>query len=270
MFLFQFPTFPTFPTFPNEFYNKNTNLSLNKVIKNCNRLNNQKYTVHAIQHNVVFLYSFDYKTMPIYYNKMKGSFIKYCNYHGYKFLEIDHSKDTNKISPYWNRVSDLVKLSNLYDSNTIFIYVDLDTYINPKYNYLSIYNFLNSIDDIENNISDIYIGNDPYDISNAGIIIVRNTDWSKQFLNLWWSKYNPKDWIFSNNKWICLNNGKLCDWARRGYEQGEFNLIYRNNEINAQDNIKILHHSLISNNNPNIDSFIWHFYGTVYIAYLLV
>ena len=258
------PIYSLYPKFPKEFYNAYSHLSLNKVIKNCNKLKNNHYKQTE---NIVFLFSFDYKTMPYYYNKMKETFIKYCNQHGYKFLLFDHSNDQNKISPYWNRVSDLVKLSNQYNSDTIFIYLDLDTYINPKYSNISIDEFLNSIDNIENKVSDIYIGIDPYHTSNAGIIIIRNTEWSKQFLNLWWSKYNPKNWIIQNNKWVCKQDKNNCEWAGKGYEQGEFNIIYNNNEIDSQNHIRILHNSLISNNNLYIDSFIYHFYGTVNIAY---
>lgn len=258
------PLYLLYPKFPNAFYNAYNHLSLDKVINNCNKL--KKYNYKRSE-NIIFLFSFDYKTMPHYYNKMKDTVIKYCNQHRYNFLLFDHSNDQNKISPYWNRVSDLVNLSKQYNTDTIFIYLDIDTYVNPKYSDISIDHFLNSIDDIENKISDIYIGIDPYHTSNAGIIIIRNTDWSKQFLNLWWSKYNPQNWINQNNRWVCKQNGNSCEWGRKGYEQGEFNIIYETNEIDSQNHIKILHNSLISNNNPYIDSFIYHFYGTVNIAY---
>ena len=253
-----------------DFRKEYTHLSIENIIKIHNQLSLDKNkSLYKENNEIIFFISFDYKEIPFYYNKMKDIFIKYCNLHGYKFLIFDHSGDKNKISPYWNRVSDLVNLSNQYkeNPNTIFIYIDVDTCINPKYSNITIDNFLNSIDYIENKTSDIYIGNDLNNSVNAGVIIIRNTDWSKQFLNLWWSKYDPENWNLKNGKWICKQDGKKCNWARDGYEQGEFNIIYRNNEINSQDHIKILHHSLISNNNPHLDSFIYHFYGTTKFAY---
>lgn len=262
-----YPFYSEYPKFPNEFYNAYSKLTLSKVINNYNKLKNNEYKKSE---NVIFLFSFDYNIMPNYYNKMKDSFVKYCTLHGYIFLIFDHNKDKNKISHYWNRVIDLVNLSKKYNSDTIFVYLDIDTYLNPKYLNIQLDGFLNSIDVIENRVSDIYIGIDPYHTSNAGVIIIRNTNWSKQFLNLWWSKYNPQEWTFKDSYWSCKQNKKQCEWGRKGYEQGEFNIIYETNEIDSQNHIKILHNSLISNNNTYIDSFIYHFYGTINIAYPLL
>jgi hypothetical protein len=143
------------------------------------------------------------------------------------------------------------------------MYLDLDVCINPKYNYLSINNMINAVDTIENHTSDIYIGVNLGSTANAGVIIIKNTNWSKIFLNLWWNKYNSKNWNFDieNNKWICKVNDKECTWGRDEYEQGEFNKMYENNELNSQDHIKILHYSLVSSNEKHRDNFIYHFYG---------
>ena len=237
-----------------------THTSINNVINIYNnKIKNNKY---KLTENIIFFFSIDYKTMPKYYKKSFEMYKYYCNLHGYKFIVINHSEDQNKISPYWNRVSDLVNLSNQYkeNPNTIFIYIDVDTCINPKYSNITIDNFLNSIDYIENKTSDIYIGNDLNNSVNAGVIIIRNTDWSKQFLNLWWSKYDPENWNLKNGKWICKQDGKICDWAKNGYEEGSFSLIYDNNEINSKYHINILHYSLLSNHLTYDDGFIFHFY----------
>ena len=237
--------------------NEYSNNHIDKIITTYN-----KFTGDLPNNNIIFFFSIDYAILPKYYNKSLEMYKYYCNLHGYKFLVIEHNKDTNKISPYWNRVADLVKLSNLYktDPNVVLIYIDVDTCINPKYINISIDKFLNTIDIIDKKSSDIYIGNDLNNSINAGIIIVRNTNWSKQFLKLWWSKYNPNDWNFKNNKWTCRQDGKLCDWAKNGYEEGSFSLIYDTNELNAQNHINILHYSLISNHLTYDDGFIFHFY----------
>ena len=249
------------------FYNEYNHLSLKNIIKVHNEIEKNKIILNKkiIPNDTIFFLSFDYQSMPIYYSKMLEVLTNYCNYHNNKLYIFDHFNDQKKISPYWNRVADFIKLSNIYKEspNTIIVYLDLDTIINSKYFNISISNITNSIDKIENKISNIYIGNDPSNsvFANAGIIIIRNTKWSKKFLNLWWSRYDPNIWNFVNNKWICKNNNIICPWARNGYEQGEFNNIYRNNELDSRNHITILHYSVISNPTSLTDGFIYHFHG---------
>jgi len=243
-----------------DFYNKYTNISLKNVIKSY-ELNKQP----KVKKNIIIFFSLDYKTLPTYYNIVIKNITDYCNLHKHTLLIIDHykDKDQDKISPYWYRVADFIKLSSQYDDNTIFMYLDLDVCVNPKYKYLSINDIINAVDNIEGKNSDIYIGNNLGSTTNAGIIIVRNTNWSKMFLRYWWAKYNPKDWNFDveRNKWVCRINGKKCIWSRDGYEQGAFNKMYENNELESQYHIKILHYSLVSSNDKKRDNFIYHFYG---------
>jgi hypothetical protein len=251
-----------------DFYFDHKHLSLQNVIKTYDITSNNKsynYDNKNNKNNIIFFLSFDYETLPSYYYKMLKILNDYCNYHNNKLYIFDHYNDTNKISPYWNKVADFIKLSNSYKEspNTIIVYLDIDTCINPKYFNLSISNIIDTVNKIENKIGDIYIGNDPSpsEAGNAGVIIIRNTDWSKQFLNLWWSKYNHNNWKIINNKWVCRNQDKLCNWAGNDYEQGEFNNIYKNNDINSKDHIIVLNYSIISNNNFLTDAFIYHFHS---------
>jgi hypothetical protein len=247
--------------YPDIFHIEYNHLSIDNVIKSNIENKNKQYKKN--KENAVFFLSFDYTVMPPYYNQMLEVLTKYCKFYNNKLYIFDHSNDENKISPYWNRVADFIKLSKLYDNKTIIVYLDIDTIINSKYFKIPIIDVINKIDEIENKISDIYIGNDPSptEFGNVGIIIIRNTEWSKKFLNLWWSKYNPNSWILNNKKWICKIDNNECPWAGIGYEQGEFNIIYRNNEINAREHINIIHYSLFSNPNILRDGFIYHFYG---------
>jgi hypothetical protein len=248
------------PGFSNEY----NNISLENIIK-------KNINFPTVKKNIIFFFSVSYDIIPSYYEKSFEIFSYYCNLHNYKLFFFNHYKENHKMSPIWIRVADFIKLTNQYEEspNTIFVYLDIDTFINPKYLNVKISNIINSVDRIDNYYNDIYIGNDPVYESNAGVIIVKNTKWSKKFLKHWLSKYNTNNWKFKDNKWTCKRDKFIfnipykseCYWGEDDYEQGEFNSIYRNNELNSQNHIKILHHSLISNNCINIDSFIYHFYA---------
>jgi hypothetical protein len=240
------------------FKNEYNNISLKNVI---NKYNNTSKKSYNIKNNVVFFYSISYKTIPDYYTKASEALSHYCKIHNYTLFKFNHYDDEIKISPFWIRVFDFINLSKKYDSNTIFVYLDIDTFVNPKYFNFNINNIIDTIDNIENKFYDVYIGNDPAYTSNAGIIIIRNTLWSKKFLNHWLSKYNENDWQLVNNKWKCQKDKRSCRWGEKGYEQGEFNIIYDKNEIDSRNHIKVLHYSIISNNKLEVDSFIYHFYS---------
>lgn len=264
------------------FFSEYNDISLENIIKynTIKDKNLVNYTnVPTIKKDIIFFFSISYETIPSYYEKSFDILSYYCNLHNYKLFVFNHYKDNHEMSPIWIRVSDFIKLTNQYEEtpNTIFVYLDIDTFINPKYLNFKIDNVIDTIDSIDKNYNDVYIGNDPVYESNAGIIIVRNTQWSKKFLKHWLSKYNTNNWKFKNNEWVCKRDKYIfkfpianisniaykskCYWGEDDYEQGEFNTIYRNNELNSQDHIKILHHSLISNNKIDIDSFIYHFYA---------
>ena len=125
-----------------DFYNKYTNISLDNIIQSYELNKHQQ-----VKKNVILFFSLDYKTLPTYYNIVLKNITDYCKLHNHTLLIFDHYKDKNKISPYWNRVADFIKLSTQYkeDRNTIFMYLDLDVCVNPKYKYLSIDNIINSI-----------------------------------------------------------------------------------------------------------------------------
>ena len=102
----------------------------------------------------------------------------------------------DKISPYWLRVFDLIKLTKIYPEDSIFVYLDLDTCINPKYFHLNVEHLLDTIDLYENNKYSLYIGRD-CDISellNTGVIFIRNNNKSREILNQWINRYDPSVW----------------------------------------------------------------------------
>ncbi len=221
--------------------------------------------------NVVFLLSYSYKIFPKYYYYSKEILTKYCNKHNYTLIEKNHS-DTEKdelISPYWLRVKDLLIMTREYPENTLFVYLDLDATINPEFFDISIEKLLEMIDFTSNTTYSMYIGTDPIYVNidysntlNSGVMIIKNNNWSKNFLKKWFDRYINLYWKFnhSTGKWICsYTNNMQCPWAKSAYEQGQLNLMYNENSLDERKHICKLHWTILSNLDMSIKSFIYHF-----------
>jgi len=214
-------------------------------------------------HKVVFYYSHDYDVLPEYTKYSIYCTKQYCKLHKYDLLIKNHSSN-RKVSSYWLRVFDALELMNTYPQDTIIIYLDLDTMINPKYFDMNINQLLNAIDCQDKQKYSMYIGRDQniFNIVNTGVIFIRNDTFSKAIIKKWSERYNPSVWSLRKNKWTCtIENRKECAWAKDEYEQGELSKMYQNNILNIQKHIKILHISICSNKHLGIDSFIYHFMG---------
>lgn len=245
-----------------EYYIINKNYKpLSKYLK---LLNSNKQNQNIINnYKVVFLFSHDYFNLP----KSAEYTIKivkdYCKKYNYEVIIKNHYPN-NSISPYWLRVYDLIELSNKYDEKTLFVYLDLDATINPKYFNIKIEDLINSIDSYNKYNYDIYIGKDNIKekFINTGVMFLKNTLQTKNILQQWIKMYNKNNWIFINNKWKCYTNINYtdeCIWAGKEYEQGALDYLYINNINNLRKYIKILHMSFCSNRYYNYDSFIYHF-----------
>lgn len=207
---------------------------------------------------VIFLYSHDFSQIPEYNRYSRALLMEYCNKHDCEFLERNHT-GKDEISPYWIRVKDLIDLSESCDDNTLFIYLDLDTCINPLFMDKSIQEIIHSLDAKQE--WNMYIGKDTTNTKyiNTGVMMIKNTEWSRQMLRYWWSKYDRNAWNVRNGKWTCQAKGKKCAWARDNYEQGELENIYESDVLNAKANIAILHMDIVSNNfRTSKNSFIYH------------
>ena len=195
--------------------------------------------------NPVFFYSHNYSTRPEYNIYSKSLMETYCSKHSYEFLDINHGNAN--ISPYWLRVKDLLDMSNQYDDNAVFIYMDLDTCINPQMMDTSVDQMLAYMD-YEHEWK-WYIGKDTNikRYINSGVMIIKNSDWTRNMLSEWWGKYNPDAWNNTNGKWACVGgNNKKCEWAGDNYEQGELENLYRGNINDAQTHIAITHPLVLS------------------------
>jgi len=167
----------------------------------------------------------------------------------------DYVKKWNYQYKYYNKCNKNVywcKLYMVYDAlNTnlydYVIWLDSDTYIKDL--NIDLGEILNKYD------SDIFIGTDnspKYDITNAGVFIIKNTitgiNFVKDCIN-----YAPSN-CFKKNGQL---NGR---WAASCYEQGVMNLLIADK---YSQNTTMLNNDIIYNYNVcNNDVFIMHLYAS--------
>ena len=145
----------------------------------------------SYKYKIVIFRSINCETIPDYFKYHNDILEKYCKMHGYILEIFNHNEDN--INPYWTRVRDLINLSKKYDENAIFIYMDIDTIINPKHLDKDINKLLYAYDIKTNNVWDMYIGIDLDHIVNTGIIIIKNTEWCKALLDKWYKQYKERN-----------------------------------------------------------------------------
>jgi hypothetical protein len=211
--------------------NKNTNINNSVIPEETEKI--QKY-------KIAFL---TYEDRNEDYITMHNSNMKlYCDKWGYEYIHISENND--KISPYWYKIF-LVKKLLEKDYDYVF-WLDSDS---------AIMNFnIDLGEDILNNYdSDIFVGSDniKYDIVNAGLFIIRNSEIGKEFIDDWVKEYKP----------YCEkgNGGLRGRWAMSCYEQGHLNkLIYEK----YSKYTSFLDRSIFQNNNScHEDVFVMHHYG---------
>lgn len=247
-----------------EYYEK---LNWNSVVENFGESNsNQNPTVK-------FLFSYSYKNdiLPKYFKESRKMTNEYCKANGYELVEINH-KGTSRLSPYWLRVYDMIKMTQSMRNGDIIVYLDMDATVNLKYKDTKITDLLHTIDTIVGKKFDIYVGSDPagarsnYNmVFNTGVIIFRVSDWSRNFLLRWFKRYKHSLWRFNKGAWECRDNFDLiCPWASLdgAYEQASFNILFYMNQYRENDKICKLHYSVLSNWFKNSDAFIYHLMGT--------
>lgn len=166
----------------------------------------------------------------------------YCMLYGYDYIRLDKSYDD--ISPYWYKIK---CVKNMLDSNNwkYIIWLDSDTFIN---------NFNIDIGKILNQYnSDIFVASDNhplYDIVNAGVFVVKNSNIGKKFM---------EDWIFSYNKLCYTNNSLKGKWAMSCYEQGQLNKLIGDK---YHKNTTLLDNNVVSNKGTcDKNTFIIHYYN---------
>ncbi|RZK47599.1 MAG: hypothetical protein EOO94_00200 [Pedobacter sp.] len=100
---------------------------------------------------------------------------------------IDLDWDTNDVR--WNKVIVLHHLLHKYHDNQVLIWLDSDLIVN----HLN-FSFVNLLSTHPS--ADILISaevNPKNGVINTGCMVLRNTLWTREFINLWWTRYNRHD-----------------------------------------------------------------------------
>jgi hypothetical protein len=204
--------------------------------------NKKKHFVGGNKSKIAIV-TYDDRTNVDYIKMHDENVSAYCKKWGYTYIRT--TENPKQMTPYWHKmfvVNDVLK-TNKYD---YVFWMDSDTVIN---------NFNMDLgDDVLNKYdSDIFVGNDnaTYDVSNAGLFIIRNTPIGNEFMD---------ECIKLKSDKCDINGNKLRGkWAMFCYEQGIMNkLIFEK----YSKYTTFLDNSILMNAyGCNPDTFIMHSYG---------
>jgi hypothetical protein len=203
---------------------------------------NNKLLIPKIKENKILIITYDNRPGLPYIKLHNDNLTEYSKKWNIEYKFFDKCKYNN----YWCKMYMVLKelKSNKYD---YVVWMDSDTYI---------FNMDINLSDIFNKYaSDIFIGSDnnsEYDLTNAGVFAVGNTNNGKKFL---------VDCINSFNTKCNKPNGELHgEWAAICYEQGIMNILIADKYFK---HTTILTNDLIFNYNKcNNNVFIMHLYAS--------
>lgn len=113
----------------------------------------------------------------------------YCKKNGYEyFIEEDSNKITDfcrleRVAIQWYKVPFILDLLNSRPDIDYILFLDLDAIISNK-------DF--KVEDIINSDHNLFLANDlgHHSLYNTGVILVKNSEWSKTFFQQWWDARN--------------------------------------------------------------------------------
>jgi hypothetical protein len=200
---------------------------------------------------------------------------KYCEKHGYEYFV---EKDSDKINLFcqeqgiarqWYKVKLIQNILN-ESTKTFFglgagkpkydwiLFLDADAMISNHDKRIEDY-----IDDTKNLIVATETGH--HSVTNTGVLLVKNDDWSKQFFSEWW---DSKNWITGKHA------TELLDWAGGGdsadnagvfksglwHEQTCLSVLYTQNK-ELKNRLKFVNAEEFNSVVFKQDAFIFHAYG---------
>lgn len=195
----------------------------------------------------------------IYSEKINSEYCKLNNYT--YFCETDSGKITvalNGKAPTWYKPLLILDTFNKNPDLDYLLFLDADAVVSD---------FNQKIEDFIDPNYDFVLAEDVghHSDMNAGVILIKNTQWAKDFLKKWWKsgeEFTGKDaeelqiqtllpqhidqkGVFKNSLW---------------HDQTCFTLLYRNDK-EAKDHIKVIPNRLFNWAEPNQGNFIFHAYG---------
>jgi hypothetical protein len=203
---------------------------------------NNKLSTPNTKKNKILIITYDNRPELSYIKIHNENLTAYCAKFNIEYRFYDKCEYNN----YWCKMYMLLQelKTNKYD---FVVWMDSDTYIfNTSINISDIFNKYSS---------DVFIGSDnnsDYDLTNAGVFAVKNTDDGKQFL---------ADCINSFNSQCKKPNGELKgQWAATCYEQGIMNILIADKYYK---HTTVLTNDIIFNyNRCNNNVFIMHLYAS--------
>jgi hypothetical protein len=144
----------------------------------------------------------------------------YCNKHNYEFIH-QNEKDPETVYDKtrdcpWYKIKLIKKVLNERKDVDVVVWIDADTHIMNK--NIKLEQFIEKYQGVK----DILISQEqnPHNILNTGIMFIKNTEWSKKFLDLVWDNKDEFD--------------------KNLHEQASMSNLYTKNDYNCQNHITIL------------------------------
>lgn len=218
--------------------------NFNKLFKNKSKICIVQYDNRELTGNIKYLQSLNEK---------------YCKKYNHDYYF--YNEKSSVYPPYWMKVYLIYLLLPKYDyvmwldtDATLINIVNLDDFIKE---HIDSKDMLISYDMPTFNPEKFSLFNQPVDLFNAGVFVMKNSVIGNNIMKDWLTKFQKDSWRIKNDKWKCINI--LCVWAGVFYEQGAFHSFVYPNYIDKISKVswKIL-------NNPqyekNIQS-VFHFAG---------
>jgi len=183
---------------------------------------------------------------------------KYCEEKGYTYFceKDDHTIKTSleDRAPTWYKPKLVENVINKFNPDYI-LFLDIDAIISD---------FNQNIEDfIDENYNIIFaedVGH--HSVMNAGVFLLKNNEWSRNFLKTWWDSaesYRGKD---SRDLSIMEENLERVGYFKQAlwHDQTCLTILYENNE-DIKNNIKVISNKSFNHREYNEGNFIFHAYA---------
>lgn len=186
---------------------------------------------------------------------------KYCALHGYDYVveNDDISLRTvardEEIALQWYKVPFLSKLLDTYKDHEWILFLDADAIFS---------NMSQQIESFCDDAYDLIISTNEvhHCITNTGVILVKNTEWSREFLKKWWDSRNTttgkdvNDILDWNGGMHAPDNGSVFKSAL-WHEQTCISLLYKLDPT-IEPHIKFIDEKIFNSHLYNPNAFIFH------------